>query len=394
MKRNRILKILSCITMVVALTAATFLNAYAGYMIDVSSNNGTINWDSVGKQIDGTIIRIGYGNDDTSQDDSQAIRNMDECERLGIPYGVYIYSYALTYEDAQSEIQHTLRMIQGRKPTLGVWYDMEDADGYKSRHGVNVYEQGNMLTDFCTMFVSSMYNAGYKTGVYANYNYFKNVLNSDRLYATKGFNKWLAIWGVDSPPSECSIWQFGAYTIDNYEYDGDIYYDSYTTPIQPSDSVDYSQIYDNQINDTVNTFYQVQINGNRWLPVVTNDSDYAGLDGNSITGVAVSVDKGYAEYRVHDRYGWHGYINSNSTNTGDYDNGYAGTDSPIDAIEVRYYTPDSISNDGYQYAIYYVGTGGGYYSPQYDDEKTDGQDGYAGSFGNSIYRLVLTVNYK
>ncbi len=38
---------------------------------------------------------------------------MDACERLGIPYGVYIYSYALNMQDVESEIEHTLRMIQG-----------------------------------------------------------------------------------------------------------------------------------------------------------------------------------------------------------------------------------------------------------------------------------------
>ena len=61
-------------------------------IIDVSSNNGQLDWDTIKSSIDGVIIRIGYGSDIENQDDSQAIRNMQECERLGIPYGVYIYS--------------------------------------------------------------------------------------------------------------------------------------------------------------------------------------------------------------------------------------------------------------------------------------------------------------
>ena len=64
--------------------------------IDVSSCNGFINWELVkASGIDFAIIRIGYGNNTSAQHDKRAIRNMDECTRLGIPCGCYIYSYAL-----------------------------------------------------------------------------------------------------------------------------------------------------------------------------------------------------------------------------------------------------------------------------------------------------------
>lgn len=105
------------------------------------------------------------------------IRNMNECERLGIPYGVYIYSYALTSDEVTSEINHTLRMLQGRSPVRGVWFDMEDADGYKESNGLDVYKDGELLTNFCIQFIEAMDKEGYTTGVYANYNYYKNVLN-------------------------------------------------------------------------------------------------------------------------------------------------------------------------------------------------------------------------
>ncbi|MDD3142295.1 MAG: GH25 family lysozyme, partial [Lachnospiraceae bacterium] len=64
--------------------------------IDVSEHNGTINWDEVkASGIQFAMIRAGYGSNYESQDDRHAIHNMQECERLGIPYGVYLYSYAL-----------------------------------------------------------------------------------------------------------------------------------------------------------------------------------------------------------------------------------------------------------------------------------------------------------
>lgn len=91
-------------------------------VIDVSSHDGLIDWNRIEEHIEGVIIRIGYGNDIEGQDDKQAIRNMNECERLGIPYGVYIYSYALTSDEVTSEINHTLRMLQGE--VLSVAYGL------------------------------------------------------------------------------------------------------------------------------------------------------------------------------------------------------------------------------------------------------------------------------
>ena len=64
-------------------------------IIDVSYHNGTIDWNAVKVSgIEGAILRCGYGDDIVGQDDSQWFRNADECTRLGIPFGVYIYSYA------------------------------------------------------------------------------------------------------------------------------------------------------------------------------------------------------------------------------------------------------------------------------------------------------------
>lgn len=64
-------------------------------MIDVSVHNGVIDWDKVkASGIGGVLMRCGYGSDIESQDDKMFKRNADECSRLGIPFGVYLYSYA------------------------------------------------------------------------------------------------------------------------------------------------------------------------------------------------------------------------------------------------------------------------------------------------------------
>ena len=138
--------------------------------------------------------------------------------------------------------------------------------------------------------------------------------------------------------------------------------------------------------------YKVKAGG-KWLPAVTDLEDYAGVTGKAITDVAVKVSKGSVKYRVHVKGGgWLPYVTGYNTN--DYNNGYAGNGKAIDAIEVYYFTPTDVAQkNGYLRAKYRVAPiGGKYYSWQYDNEKTGGQDGYAGSFGKAIDWLQITLS--
>ena len=172
--------------------------------VDVSDHQGTINWDAVKKDgIDFAIIRCGYGKNDPSQDDKQFARNIAECERLNIPYGIYLYSYALNVEGAKSEAAHALRLIKGHNPELGIWFDMEDADGYKARNGM---PSNRTLVDMCITFCDIMKDNGYKTGVYANLNWLTTKLNDSRLDT---YNKWVAQWNATcNYTKKFVMWQY------------------------------------------------------------------------------------------------------------------------------------------------------------------------------------------
>lgn len=176
--------------------------------IDVSASNGFINWELVKNSgIDFAIIRIGYGDNISSQHDKRAIRNMDECTRLGIPFGCYIYSYALNKANVISEVEHMLEMIKGYNPTLGLYFDMEDADGYKKKHDMNPYTHKDTLNHFCELWLSEMKKRGHNdAGIYANYDYFKNVLNYGELSMLGKI--WLAHWSGNSPYKPCYMWQY------------------------------------------------------------------------------------------------------------------------------------------------------------------------------------------
>lgn len=137
--------------------------------------------------------------------------------------------------------------------------------------------------------------------------------------------------------------------------------------------------------------YKVR-SGGRWLPEVTDLHDYAGVTGEAITDLAVKVSKGSVKYRVHVLGGgWLPYVKGYDTS--DDENGYAGDKKPIDAVEIYYNTPsDVVKSHGYLKAKYRVAPiGGGYYSWQYDNETSGGQDGYAGVYGKKMDWLQITL---
>lgn len=90
----------------------TFYNGYdevfaspALKVIDVSEWQGTIDWSKVKNSgVDAVILRFAHS---TSHFDKQFERNLSEVRRLGIPFGLYIFSAAQNSNDATSEAYFT-----------------------------------------------------------------------------------------------------------------------------------------------------------------------------------------------------------------------------------------------------------------------------------------------
>ncbi len=162
-------------------------------VIDVSAHQGVIDWVKAKPHIDGAILRVGYGMDIQKQDDEYFKRNADECTRLGIPFGVYIYSYADNNDRIKSEAAHTLRLIKGYKLSYPVYLDLEEKG---TEHGA--VERANVFGDIIE-------KAGYWCGIYANLNWWNNYLKGlDR------FTKWVAQYN-----SEC---QYKGSNLDMWQY--------------------------------------------------------------------------------------------------------------------------------------------------------------------------------
>ena len=169
--------------------------------IDVSHHQGAINWDAVAGQIDFAVIRCGYGGNLSSQDDRQWSANVAACERLGIPYGVYLYSYAATDDEASDEAQHVLRLLQGHTPQLPVYLDLEDSVISSNCSAADILRH-------TTIFCNAIQAAGYRAGVYAIRNWWTTLL-TDAAYDQ--WERWIAVWADQTNYNKpYQMWQYSS----------------------------------------------------------------------------------------------------------------------------------------------------------------------------------------
>lgn len=146
-----------------------------------------------------------------------------------------------------------------------------------------------------------------------------------------------------------------------------------------------NKINNENTSNEVNVYYRVKTQKHGWLSEVKNLEDYAGWENSPITGLAIRVDKGSIKYRVHIKgKGWLPFVTGYDIN--DFNNGFAGDGvNAIDCVECYYYTPNNIRP--YKKAKYKINN----YPYQYDNEKINGQDGYAGVYGVTATKFQMVI---
>lgn len=166
--------------------------------MDISEYQGTINWDTVKNRsdIDFVIIRCSYG---SGYKDRKWEYNVKECERLGIPYGVYIYSTATTVSAVEKEAENVKKMLEGHQPTYPVYFDMEE----NSVLNLGSSTIGKLANTFC----SKISGAGYKVGIYASLYWWNSIL-TDRVFKNESWSKWVAQYSASCQyQSKYDMWQ-------------------------------------------------------------------------------------------------------------------------------------------------------------------------------------------
>lgn len=192
--------------------------------VDISEHNGSVNFSALKSAgIQFVIIRCGYGSDYTNQDDKRYAENVQKAEAAGIPWGVYLYSYAKTAAMAKSEAQHVIRLLAGKKPLYGVWYDVEDPQ----LSGVDVVTTSKTFCD-------AIEAAGLYAGIYASLSWLNGALNSSKLDA---YDKWVAQWSNSCTYKKAyGIWQYtDKLSIGGKVFDGNYAYKDYPSIINPKE---------------------------------------------------------------------------------------------------------------------------------------------------------------
>ena len=167
--------------------------------IDVSLWQGDIDWETVAEQVDFVIIRCGFGEDLPEQDDDKWYNNVEACTRLGIPFGVYLYSYATTDAKALSEAKHVLRLLEGYEPTLPVYLDLEDDLILRNCDNEDILRHVQIFCD-------AIEEAGYQAGIYSSLWWWNTFLTDD---AYDQWDRWLAQYAsAPGLTKDFSVWQY------------------------------------------------------------------------------------------------------------------------------------------------------------------------------------------
>lgn len=177
-------------------------------IMDVSRWQGEIDWNAVkaSGKIDGVMLRaLGNSAEDKPSKpyiDPYFARNYAECQRLGIPCGVYYYCKAVSTAEADAELALLRKVLTGKTVQLPVAVDIEDTY-------VQAPLDKQTLTDIAAHALGTVESWGFYAMLYTGL-YFAR----DKLYMTgaalKPYDVWLAAYRSKKPSTDFAfgMWQY------------------------------------------------------------------------------------------------------------------------------------------------------------------------------------------
>lgn len=163
-------------------------------VIDVSEWQGDIDWQKAKNAgVEGAIIRISFGWGNGY--DKKALRNISECKRLGIPFGIYMYSYAENSGNAASEGADVASLLRKAGVNPGdlkypVYYDLEAWSWTGHAHPTSPAVYDGIVNAWFNQLRSAGYN---NLAVYSYTSYLNKELNSSNIHAK---TRWVAQYGA------------------------------------------------------------------------------------------------------------------------------------------------------------------------------------------------------
>ena len=191
-------------------------DAEATFGVDVSEHDGRLDWHALRESgVSFAIIRCGFGGDRESYDDARFMENVHGCEKEGIPYGIYLYSYALSIGGALDESAHALRLARRCTPSLGIWHDIEEP-----RQGAAIGWHPSAFAGIINTFIDGVrdgYGKDVPLGVYASKSYLAKYLTDASL---SDVPIWMAQWAgrPTGMPDTGMMWQAGSCSVSGARY--------------------------------------------------------------------------------------------------------------------------------------------------------------------------------
>ena len=96
--------------------------------IDVSDNQGTINWAQIPEDVDFAVLRSVRR---SGTADHQFATNLEGCRKHNIPVSVYKYTYAATQDAARQEAQQVVELLRSHHLTGTMAVSYTHLDVYK-----------------------------------------------------------------------------------------------------------------------------------------------------------------------------------------------------------------------------------------------------------------------
>ena len=172
--------------------------------IDISAWQCTPNFEKVkAAGVQFVIARAGYGKNNI---DKQFHRNAAECNRLGIPLGVYWFSYATNAQEAAQEARYCLEAVKPYRLEYPIFYDLEyDTVTYAAKKGVTITKA--LSTEMVIAFCSEIEKAGYYAANYTNADYASRMFD---MAALAKFDLWYASYKTTCNRTDAGLWQYGS----------------------------------------------------------------------------------------------------------------------------------------------------------------------------------------
>lgn len=152
--------------------------------IDVSKWQEEIDWEKVKNSgVEFAIIRVGYQTEYDGKNviDPYFTQNIEGAKAVGLPVGIYFYSYAKTVQQATEQAEWVTEQLSDYEIDLPIAFDWESWTSFNTT-GMSFYT----INKVANTFLDKITHNGYKAMLYGSSSYLKDIW-----YPSK-YDTWLA----------------------------------------------------------------------------------------------------------------------------------------------------------------------------------------------------------